>query len=177
MFCFDVICVQSSGPHSEMYQTCNNCHQCITAVQAKQTQAPWEHRGPRINISSEWFDHKSTALSSGVNTPKTHFRSNCIREVVWFTCGEILLAVGKGLRLEWHWRTYYSADALWQYNNEKHWRSHAYPQVFYVFIPYDDKVLVNLNCRSCLSCYWLKKFDTLLPYGISYWLHIAIVMT
>ncbi len=65
-----------------------------------------------------WSDHKWTALSSGVNTPKMHLGCIKIRslrphsEVVWASYGHILLAVCTRMWPGPHWCTAYSTDVL-----------------------------------------------------------------
>ncbi len=71
---------------------------------------------PGINMGLGWSSHKWTALSTGVNAPKTHWGCTKIQllrphsEVVWATYGHILSAVymcpGP------HWSTTYSSDFL-----------------------------------------------------------------
>ncbi len=73
---------------------------------------------PGINMSPEWSDHKWTALSTGVNTPKTHW--GCIEiwslrphsEVVWATSGHILLAVWTLMCPGPHYALTYLTDVL-----------------------------------------------------------------
>ncbi len=73
--------------------------------------------GPGINMHLLRSDHKWTALSTGVNAPKTHWGRIEIRpfkphsEVVWTTCGHIISAVCT--HLSWATlRIAYSTDIL-----------------------------------------------------------------